>query len=325
MGIAYAIPYIPPTPPAPPWRGISLSWTGWDGSEWELTRPATGLFLRPGVRGLHLPSFERLSSSSPMVPGSRHRGTSTGDREVHWPVYLYSDDSSAGFLARDQAFWRSLDPDMEGTWTAAVPNGGRRTLDLRLLNSDDDMARDPIKHGWANYSITLLADDPYWLGETVTKSWAQGDMRPYYITPEDRAAYGYPDDAIHYLSPGGSLGSATFTNDGDVPAYAVWTAIGPTTAVSFGVGGRDIIVPFDIPDGYAVQLDTDPVNGQVLWFGAWNSVNKSLLAPVDRTAELSPASAFVPIPRGQDRPLTIQMTGFGTVIASVRNKYRRAW
>jgi hypothetical protein len=325
VGIAYAIPYVPPTPPAPPWRGIDLSWTGWDGSEWALTRPATGLFLRPGVRGLHLPSFDRLSSSSPLVAGSRHRGTSTNDRDVFWPLYLYSDESSAGFLARDQAFWRSLDPDMEGTWTAAVPNGGRRTLDLRLVTSDDDMSHDPIQRGWAKYGINLLADKPYWLGERVTKSWAQGDMRNFYITEEDRVTYGYPDDAILYLSPGGSLGSATFTNDGDVPAYAVWTAVGPTTAVSFGVGGKDIIVPFDIPEGYAVQLDTEPVNGQVLWYGEWDPVAKTLLAPVDRTPELSPASAFVPIPRGQDRPLSIAMTGYGTVIAAVQNKYRRAW
>ena len=40
MGIVYAAPYRPPAPPANPWRGIGLSWTGWDGSEWELpTRP----------------------------------------------------------------------------------------------------------------------------------------------------------------------------------------------------------------------------------------------------------------------------------------------
>lgn len=325
MGIAYAIPYIPPTPPVSPWRGINLSWRGWDGSEWDLMRPAGGLFLRPGVRGLHLPSFDRLSSTSPMVAGSRHRGTSTKDREVFWPLYLYSDTSSTEFMERDRAFWRSLDPDSEGTWTAAVPNGTRRTLGLRLMGSDDEMPHDPIQRGWANYAINLLADQPYWLGEAVTRSWAQGDMRNYYITAEDRVTYGYPADAIHYLSTGGALGTAAFTNDGDIPSYPVWTVIGATTAVSFGVGGNDIIVPFDIPAGYAVQLDTDPVSGQVLWYGEWNTASKSIISPVDRTKDLDPSSAFVAIPRGQDRPLTIQMTGTGTVIAEVRNKYRRAW
>jgi hypothetical protein len=325
VGIAYAIPYIPPAPPAPPWRGFGLSWTGWDGSEWELTRPASGLFLRPGVRGLGLPEFERMSSSSPMVAGSRHRGSSTKDRTAFWPLYLYSDQSSAEFMARDRAFWQSLDTDTEGTWTAALPDGSRRTLGLRLVGADDELTHDPIQRGWATYGINLLADQPYWLGEKVTKSWAQGDMRNFYITPEDRAAFGYSAEAILYLSSGGALGSAKFTNDGDVPTYPVWTVIGATTAVSFGVGGANIIVPFAIPAGYAVQLDTDPVNGQVLWYGAWDAASKSILDPMDRTKDLDPTSAFVAIPRGQDRPLTIQMTGTGTVVAEVRNKYRRAW
>lgn len=325
MGIAYAVPYRPPGPPVSPWRGIGLSWTGWDGSEWELTRPASGLFLRPGIRGLKLPPFERQSSSSPAAAGSRHRGTSTSDREVFWPLYLYSDQSSAEFMVRDRAFWRSLDTDFEGTWTANLPNGERRTLRLRLVSDEDDLTHDPIQRGWAKYGITLLADQPYWLGAKVTKSWGHGEMRNFYITEEDRITYGYPDDAIEYLSPGGSLGSATFTNDGDVPSYAVWTAIGALTAVSFGVGGRDIIVPFDVPAGYAVQLDTDPVNGQVLWYGEWDAASKSILDPEDRTSDLDPASAFVAIPRGQDRPLTIQMTGTGTVIAEVQNRYRRAF
>ncbi|QCB97115.1 hypothetical protein E5206_09380 [Arthrobacter sp. PAMC25564] len=228
-------------------------------------------------------------------------------------------------MARDRAFWQSLDTDLEGTWTVALPDGSRRTLGLRLVGADDDMSHDPIQRGWASYGINLLADEPYWLGETVTKSWAQGDMRNFYITEADRTTYGYPDDAIYYLSSGGELGTATFTNDGDVPAYPVWTVVGPTTAVSFGVGGNDIIVPFAIPAGYAVQLDTDPFNGQVLWYGPWDAESKSITSPVDRTSELDPASAFVAIPRGQDRPLSIAMTGTGTVIAEVRNKYRRAW
>jgi hypothetical protein len=83
-------------------------------------------------------------------------------------------------------------------------------------------------------------------------------------------------------------------------------------------------VPFEIPAGHAVQLDTDPVDGQVLWYGEWDPVTKSIPTPLDRTNDLSPASAFVAIPRGQDRKLTIAMTGTGTVIAEVQNRYRRA-
>lgn len=326
MGIAFAVPYRPPAAPGPAFRGLELTWTGWDGTEWPLTRPASGLFLRPGVRGLHLPSFERQSSSSPMVAGSRHLGTVTKDRDVFWPLYLYNDSGSDGFVARDRLFWGSLDPDMEGTWTAKVPGRGQRTLALRLSGSDDDMQHDPIQRGWAKYAINLLADKPLWVGETIRRSWNQGDLRNYYVTEEDRTTYGYAPDVIHYLSSGGKLGTAAITNDGDVPAFAVWTVVGHTTDVSFGVAGRQIKVPFEIPAGYAVQFDTDPTDGQVLWYGEWDDKDKVIKSPVDRTKEMDPTSAVsVSIPRGQNRPLTITMIGTGTVIAEVRNKYRRAW
>lgn len=325
VNFAYALPYVPPLPAAAAWQGFRLSWRGWDGSDWELSQPRSGLFLQPGVRGLGMPDFERHSTGSAMVPGSRHRGSSTKDREVFWPVYLYSDDSSEAFLARDRAFWGSLDTDVEGTWTCHLPNGSSRSLDLRLVSVEDDLKYDPIKMGWARYGVTLLADQPYWLGEATTRSWSQGELRNYDVTAQDRIDYGYADDVIHYLSAGGSLGSATFSNDGDVEAYPVWTVVGPTTAVSFGVEGSTVVVPFAIPAGSAVRIDTDPVSGQVLWFGDWDASAKTIFEPVDRTAELDPTSKFVAIPRGQDRKLTIAMTGTGTVLAEVRNKYRRAW
>ncbi|WP_244516728.1 phage tail family protein [Arthrobacter alpinus] len=210
-----------------------------------------------------------------------------------------------------------------GTWTIHLPGGARRTLDLRLVSSEDNLLFDSIKRGWAKYGITLLADRPYWLGETVKKSWGQEDLRNYDVSLQDRIDYGYASNVINYLSAGSTLGSAAVSNDGDIPTFPAWTAVGPTTSVSFGVDGSRIKVPFGIPEGYAVQIDTDPVNGQVLWYGPWDG--SKIADPVDRTSELDPTSKFVAIPRGQDRKLSIVMTGTGTVLAEVQNKYRRAW
>lgn len=323
--IAYAAPLTAPADPEPSRVGLPMTWAA-KGAEFTLSDRRTGLYLRPGVRGLGSTTTERRSSSSPAVAGSRFQGVTTMDREVFWPLRIFHGGGSAAWMARDRAFWATMDPEDTGVWTVNLPDGSRRSLRLRFVtDGDHTFDRDPVRAGWATYGITLVAEQPYWTGETVRKSWAQGDMRDFYVTDAARTANGYPAGTIHYLSSGGALGSATFSNDGDVPAYPVWTVVGPTTAVSFGVGGNDIIVPFEIPAGYAVQLDTDPVTGQVLWYGAWDPSAKKITAPVDRTSELNPASAFVSIPKGQDRPLTIQMTGTGTVIADVTNRYRRAW
>lgn len=325
VNVAYGSPYVPPAPAPPQFQGVRLSWTGWDGTVWQLTDPDSGRFLMPGVRGLLMPDYERHSTGSDYVPGSRHRGTSTKDRECFWPLHEFSDTSSLDFIKWNRAFWRTLDPDREGTWRTHLPNGEVRSLSLRFVKSDDVLDGDPVFQGWQSTGITMLADKPYWRGTPVRRSFNEPVQHDYYVTEQDRIDNGWADDVIHYLSSGGSFGSASITNDGDVSAFPVWTVLGPTTDVTFGVGTDTVRVPFAIPDGKAVVLDTDPVNGQVLWFGAWNDEYDVLESPVDRTSELDPASKFVAVPAGEDRKLTITMTGTGAVLAELTPQYRRGY
>ena len=322
VNFAYASPYVPPAPAAPAFVGAALSWTGWDGSFWPLTDPDSGRFLMPGVRGLGMPEYTRHSTRSDFVAGSRHRGTSVQDREVFWPLHEYSDESSVDFIRVKRAFWRTLDPDREGTFRVHLPGGETRSLRCRFLSCPDNKDRDPVFDGWQSSAITLLADKAYWRGDSVRRSWTQADPRDYYVTAEDKVTYSYPDEVIHYLSAGSSLGSATITNVGDVPAFPVWTAVGSTTAVTFGVGADSVRVPFEIPAGKAVRFDTDPVNGQVLWFGDWDAAHDAVTSPVDRTPELLPSSRFVAIPAGENRKLAITMTGTGTVMAEIVPQFR---
>ncbi len=311
----------------PKWLGLPMRWEGADGSSWELTDRGLGVYMRPGVRGLGMPQYDRYSSRAGLVPGSRHKGSNALDREVYWPVKVWTNEGSTEFMRFDRAFWASFDPDVEGRWVVSHPGGATRHLRCRFVEVDDDLGKNPVRRGWAEYKIRLLADSVFWRGDVQRESFRPPAPRPFYVTDADRTTYGYTADVIEYLSPGGSLDSASFRNDGDVPLYPVWTALGLTQAVSFGPTGGSIIIPFQIAEGYAARIDTNPADpaARVLWYGVWDATNRVILNPVNRSGELDPATRFMPILPGEEQKLNIQMTGVGTVIVEGVPQYRRAW
>ncbi len=79
---------VPPPPTPPPgsgggsgtgdtdrWAGLQVTWTGWDGSVWELSSSDSPVWLTPeGTRGLSMPPVDRYTSEAPAVAGSRWRG-----------------------------------------------------------------------------------------------------------------------------------------------------------------------------------------------------------------------------------------------------------
>lgn len=301
-GIVYGIPYAPPPPPVPPRRGLAMHWTGWDGSEWELTRPRAGQFLMKGVRGLEFPKFERYASTASGVAGSRHRGHRVGDREAFWPLYLYSDESSQAFVDRDGAFWASLDPDRVGVWTAVQPDGSRRSLRLRLKDVDEANA-DAVFRGWAKYGITLLADQPFWEGPAVTQSWQDGTQRAFLPSAPGEG---------YWLGSGSTMGTATATNPGDVETHVVWEAHGPFASVTVGVGNELVVAPISALEGQVLTVDTDP------------EVQAVFLDGVDVTGQLDRAE-FGTLPPGTDVPLSLAIAGTGVVTATYTPKFYRAW
>lgn len=328
--IVYAAPSAPTAPPeGSKWLPLRMTWEGADGSLWQLNDHGQGIFLGANVRGLGMPTYQRWGSSSPAVPGSRHKGSRAEAREIFWPVNLFA-DSSIEWMEFDRAFWRSLDPDISGVWTVFHPDGPKRTLRCRFAEAEEGFPLDPIANGWATYGVRLEASSPYWEGEPVARSWKQDPARNFLVTPEDRAQFSDPEGTILCLATGSALGSATFTNDGDVPAYPVWTVAGPTTAVSVGVEGKTITIPFEIPEGKAVKIDTTPgPGGQRLWFGDWvydeAARRWDVINLIERTGELFAHQKFAPIPAGQSRKLSLTMTGTGLVRAEITPRYRRAW
>lgn len=326
--VVYAVPYAPPLPVASPWPGMRFQWTGWDGSEWNIGDRASGVYLR-GARGLLSAPVRRYTSESAALPGSTFEGSQTLEREVFWELSVFSDAGSQAWIDYDRAFWRTMDEQRPGTWTVTQPNGEARALTCRFVGDDDPMLdTDPSRLGWGRYGVTLVAENPYWAGTLVSKSFRSSD--PLDFLPST----GGPPFRV---SEGSLTTGATIANPGDVPAQVEWWLTNTTTA-TVGVGGRTAVVPFAVASGRllvidtrsksAVEIDAPPLVGgneqpldvQQEWVAA------HLPTGTKRTTELGSATRWGAIPAAAQADLSIALTGTGAMArASLVPQFKRAW
>lgn len=312
MGLVYGVPFKPPVTSQPDWGGMDMLWTGWDGSEWVISDQSQGVVLLSGVRGLNMPQTRPFLSVSSAVHGSRQRGWRADEREVFWPLKVFSKGGSAAWLAHERAFWRTMHPDRPGVWRVSQQGGESRTLTARFRD-DGGQAFDTIPSltGWQHYGIYLAAEQPFWAGQPVTGTWAASPPQDFFD--------GSNGGPVFVISSGSTFDKATLSNAGDVEAWPVYTVAGPSTAAS--VGG--VTVPFEVPAGKAVRIDTAPgPTSQTALFGDWDG--KELSNTVDRTKELGTVD-FSPIQPGEDRKLTISLTGAGQITVEFTPLYFRAW
>jgi hypothetical protein len=127
--------------------------------------------------------------------------------------------------------------------------------------------------------------------------------------------------------------TATIDNPGDVESYPRWYVEGPATTASVGVGSMVVDVPFEVPEGKCLVIESDPdFIGATLYDVALGASSKpservegvDLLNPVDMTAALGEAD-FAPIPAGTAVPLSLTLMGLGKVEALLPTLYRRPW
>ena len=285
---------------------LRMSWTGWDGSLWDLTDPDTsGVVLAPGVRGLGMPPAQLYTSESPAVAGARFRGSRTLSREVFWPLHILADPGQ-GWADLDGAFWRTMRADSPGSWAVTSPSGSTRTLTCRWVSGGDEgYPIDPTSSGWARYDVYLVADDdPYWTGAPVVRTFAQGASSSFF-------GAGAPPFTI---SPGNLLASATMDNPGDVEAHPIWRVDGPVTSVTVGVNGQVINAPITVASGASLTIDTRPT--------AQTAIRSD---GTDVTGSLTGEPKWVGVPAGQSVPLSLTMTGTGSVTATITPHYLKAW
>lgn len=312
MALVFATPYFPSAPPRP-WVGLQMTWTGWDGSVWNLTSAAEGAVMLPGLRGLSMPPIVHYSSVYASVPGARWRGHTVDAREVFWPIQLYHDAGSQGWVDRDRAFWKTLRPEKTGTWTVKLPSGAERHLDCRFSNDGDHtISHDPVLQGWSNYGITLTAEEPFWRGAPLTREWNSGGSLPFLP-----AATG----ENYTISPSATLDSSAMPNPGDVDAYPVWEVHGPTTSAQVGVAGRNITIPFAVEAGQVLVIDTAPTQQSAILYTLSGA---SRINPVDKTSQLGIAN-FVPVPADSVTTTTLSLSGAGKVSLILTPLFLRAW
>lgn len=300
-------PGSPAPPPPPPdvdaWPGIAQTWTAHDGTVWPLTGTETGVRLRPGARGYSMPLVEDFTDEAAGVDGQFFSGYRVAAREVFWPILIVQGGGSQAWLDYDRSFWRTVQPGRYGTWTVRQPNGQARRLRMRSV-SDLEPSWDhlPGRLDWHPYGLLFVADDPYWYGQRIVVT---GEDNPpvEFIDPDDSPPF--------HISGGSSLSGMSIANPGDVDAWPTWTAVGPHTGLTVGVGGRLITCP-DLGEGERLVVDTSP----------W--VQAATVDGVDVTAELGDVD-FAPVPPGETVPLFASSSGDGTVTCTVTPRYFRAW
>lgn len=325
---------VAPPPQVRRFRGLSMTWTGWDGSVWELTQSSAGVFLTDGgVRGLHMPPVQRYTSQSPSVPGSRWRGSRTGERECFWPLFVYSDESSQAWLERDRAFWRTMRPDQLGTWSVTDPGGVTRSLACRFSDSEDSLTRDPVAFGWNLYGITLVAEQPFWSGPPVVRSFTAGAGVPFF------GGVGEPGGPPFYPSRGNTAASAKVDNPGDVDVYPVYVLNGPVdSGATVGVGskvttygaavvaGKSVVIDHRPGRRGARQIDTPTVSPESAEW--WALIDAAVDSGDDmiRAGNVTQANFQVaPIAPGEAQALAINFTGTGAIHVGLNPLHYRAY
>jgi hypothetical protein len=144
---------------------IGITWTGWDGSVWDLRTGGVRL-TNGGIQGLSVFKFDSFTTDSAARDGQRYQGYRAQPRSVLLPVMVGSTTmTELEYLATEKAWFKTMRPGMYGTLTVTTPDGGSRWLKLRFEDDGDaTFAIDPTRNKLTIYALKLIADDPYWYG-----------------------------------------------------------------------------------------------------------------------------------------------------------------
>lgn len=332
--ITYGVPAAVQQQLASQWRGLRVRWIGYDGTTWDLTDWASGVFLyAAGVRGFNQPKYQIFRAESGALDGSRRRGSRALAREQFWPIMVSDTETSQGFIDRDSAFWETMEPDLPGVLEVEQPGGEVRSMRLAYLDDGDhELPEDPVLAGMAVYGIKMEADEPLWRGRPIVQRWVAG------VLVDFSDPTGSPN--VFHISEGSTLSNAIMPNPGQARAWVEYMVFGPTTSLDIGPGTRLVEIPFavaadrvlvvDSAERTAVEVDAPPTGPggaalpdeqQVAFVRAQVDAGTY----VDRTVELGGGTRWASVPRRGQTTITANMVGTGTVRAELVPLYRRPW
>jgi hypothetical protein len=208
---------------------IAMTWTGWDGSVWDL-RTGPVRLTDDGVQGLSNLDFEVFTQDTALRDGQIMTGWKAKPRDVVLPVLLGQSVDEDAWLALERAWMRTMHPAKPGKLTVTAPDGSARGLALRFVDDGGKaFNRDPSKQRVSLYALRMVADDPWFIGPSfgrqfvapkqVTDFFGGGAVAPRYAWTGD--TNGSPSTRI---APDGTTYVNTIPNPSAEGATATFAA-----------------------------------------------------------------------------------------------------
>lgn len=300
-----------------PFRHQRHEWIGTDGTVWDLTDPASGLFLvQEGVEGLHLPPMSPVHRESPNLAGASYNGYRIEARPVTWVIYIYSDDTSEDFYDLDARFWKSLKIGSTGIWRVTLPDGSSRQLTCRVIpKGTHSYDRDPGAFGWQKYVVTMVADEnPFWTVPTEVPgarlTLRDESQRNFF---GGGAAGGSGPD--FYISPHVSEMTSELENPGDEPLYPTYRLYGPLAEAVLVIDDRPYSIAANVGAQGWFEIATHPAR-----FAIRDNTGANRITSVSDWD-------FSPIPPQTTVPFSAILNGDGggRLVIDMPPLYHRAW
>lgn len=239
----------------------ALVWVEPDGTAFPLTgQDDLDVHWALGVEGRFMPPITLSEDVVFDQPGTRVRNVQVGPRDVTLPITVIGADETA-VRQRIRALLRSFDPTRgEGRLRATAPDGVMREVVCRYTDGlEGKEGRDDFGQQFQRLVLVLHASDPYWRDADPTEQT--------YSTGTPKAFLGDP-----FLGGDGMvtadtiIGSQTIQNDGDLPAYPVFTVAGPASSFTLtnNTTGERIRYEAAVAAGEVLVIDTRPFRKSVL-------------------------------------------------------------